>query len=570
MNIFSKIKKEILQFLVSNFEVDLRDIPVNLDSIHSDISTTAAFLCAKQLNQSVKACADVISDHVRTLQDVENVIVSDKGFINITIKIDSWHKELKNIATNDLSYLHPVLSQGNKVNVEYVSANPTGPLHVGHARGAVYGDVLSNAMKVCGFAVTREYYVNDFGNQVNILVSSILSRYKNIALSTNDPIGEGLYPGEYLIPVAQSLYDIYGDKLLDLADIPDDVKRLCIDEMLRIIKNDLHSLGVKHDVFFFESSLHKAHVTDDLISYLVEKSLVYVGSLNKPKGHVVDEDYEQNQPQLLFASSKFGDSQDRTVKKSNGDFTYFGSELAYIKKKVSEGFNDLVVVLGADHVGYVKRMKGAVTALGEGKAKIDVALTQMVKYLKNGVLMPMSKRQGVFASVGELVKLVGKDAIRFMMLSIRHDVELTFDIEKVNEYSSDNPVFYINYAYARSCSVLGKIKKERQLYSEMDESLGRLILSEEILLIRKLSSWPQVLENVVLKKEPHKIVSYLYTLAKEFHALWNLRDDKGQSYRFIVHEDLSLTCARSYLLNGVKNVIKDGCNVMGVTPMERM
>jgi arginyl-tRNA synthetase len=579
MNIFQILKCDILDIaskLGFDYEIfhDKLSVEIPKDRLHGDLSTNIAMLLASQLKQNPREIAIQFINELSKLDYVANAEVAGAGFINFTIKSSCWCEILRYILnfTDEFSKIR--VGDGLKINVEYVSANPTGPLHVGHARGAVYGDVLSNVLEYSGYSVTREYYINDAGNQVNVLAETALLRYKEILHNVVIEIPQGLYPGSYMIPVGQGLFDKYGPELEKLSSTEQKniAKDLALQQMMSLIKADLSVLGISHDVFFSENSLHESGLIDSIIPTLSTKDLVYRGILPTPKGKA-DDTWEPKE-QTLFRSTNFGDDQDRVVQKSDGSWTYFASDLAYAKNKIDRGFQKLIYILGADHGGYVKRIKGIIKALSDDKVLSEVLICQMVNFMDNGVPIKMSKRSGNFATVKDVIDAVGSDVVRFMMLMRKNDAMLDFDLQKVCEQSKDNPIFYVQYAHVRTVSLMQKaMSQANEAYLKCingEYSLELLSSEEEINLIKLIASWPKILESAAISCEPHKIALHLYAVASEFHGLWNLVQCNEGPYRFIIDSEFEITASRLALVLAVQKAIKIGLDVIGITPIDQM
>jgi arginyl-tRNA synthetase len=518
--------------------------------------------------------ADKIAEKLRADDLVASVDVAGPGFINLTLKPQVWADELRRMLRDGAAYGKSASGQGVKVDVEYVSANPTGPMHVGHCRGAVFGDALCSLLDFTGFDVTREYYINDAGAQVDVLARSAFLRYREALGESIGEIPEGLYPGDYLMPVGQALAAEYGDKLKAMPEgqwLPI-VRGKSIAMMMDMIKSDLAALNIKHDVFFSERSLIEGgnNKVTETIDFLRDKGDIYEGSLPPPKGKPVD-DYE-DRVQTLFRATAYGDDVDRPLIKSDGSYTYFASDIANHRNKFDRGFNEMIDVFGADHGGYIKRMQAAVKAVSAGKATLDVKVVQLVRLLRNGEPVKMSKRSGDFVTLREVVDEVGSDAVRFMMLFRKNDAVLDFDLAKVLEQSKDNPVFYVQYGHARGHSIF---KNAREVVAELPEDdaarsawLGtapveRLTDPAELDLLKRLALYPRMIESAALAHEPHRIAFYLYDLASEFHALWT----KGRDLpylRFIMTNDAEITRARLAMVQGVVSVLASGLAVLGV------
>ena len=550
------------------------------DPTHGDMATNAAMVLAKEARTKPRELAEKIAGRLRTDEVIASVDVAGPGFINLTLKPSVWADTLRAVLREGSSYGQSAIGAGEKVNVEYVSANPTGPMHVGHCRGAVFGDALASLLQFAGFDVTREYYINDAGAQVDVLARSAFLRYREALGENIGEIPEGLYPGDYLKPVGQALSAEYGDKLLTMPEggwLPI-VRARAIAMMMEAIKGDLAALNIGHDVFFSERSLIEAgnNRVAQTIDFLRSKGDVYDGRLPPPKGGPI-EDYEDRE-QTLFRATAFGDDVDRPLIKSDGSYTYFASDIAYHRDKFERGFRNLVDVWGADHGGYVKRVEAAIKAVTSGKAMLDVKIVQLVKLLRNGEPVKMSKRSGDFVTLREVVDEVGKDAVRFMMLYRKNDAVLDFDLAKVIEQSRENPVFYVQYGHARGHSVF---RNAREVIPELPEETGaraafladaaldRLIDPAELDLLRRLALYPRTVEAAASAHEPHRIAFFLYDLASEFHALWTRGRDLPY-LRFIINNDAGITKARLALVQGVVSVLASGLAVLGVDAPDEM
>jgi len=547
------------------------------EAAHGDLATNAAMVLAKDAGRKPRELAAEIGEKLRTDSLFAKVEVAGPGFINLTLTPAAWVEALRVLLAAGSDYGRSNAGQGAAVNVEYVSANPTGPLHVGHGRGAVFGDALANLLAFAGFQVTREYYVNDAGAQVDALARSAFLRYREALGENIGPIPEGLYPGEYLKPVGAALAAQYGSELLNW---PHDqrlpiVRQKAIAMMMRAIQEDLAALNVKHDVFFSESSLIEGSGdrVAETIDFLRARGEVYQGRLPPPKGVAVD-DWEDRE-QTLFRSTDFGDDIDRPLVKSDGSYTYFASDIAYHKEKFDRGFAHMIDVWGADHAGYVKRMRAAVNAVSGGTADLDIKIVQLVRLLRGGQPVRMSKRAGELVTLREVVDEVGRDAVRFMMLYRNNDAVLDFDLFKVIEQSRDNPIFYVQYAHARCRSLLRNagelipdlIAGERKRAAAAP--LERLEDAGELALIKQLALYPRLLEAAAISHEPHRIAYYLYELASEFHAHWN-RGKDAPHLRFIIQNDPQMTLARLALVQGVVTVLASGLGLLGVEAPEEM
>ena len=544
------------------------------EAAHGDVTTNAAMLLAKPAGKKPRDIAEPLAEKLRAGSFVAAVDIAGPGFINLSLEPAFWAERLGEVLRAGISYGDSSIGAGEPVNVEYVSANPTGPLHVGHGRGAVFGDALASLLEKAGFAVTREYYINDAGAQVDTLARSLHLRYREALGDEIGEIPEGLYPGEYLIAAGQRLAEIEGD---EWRDAPEEqwlqpVRDFAIDAMMDIIRIDLEGLGIRMDLFSSERKLVEAGGVEKALDALEGRGLIYEGILEPPKGRKPD-DWEPRR-QTLFKSSEFGDDTDRPVKKSDGSWTYFATDMAYHEDKHRRGFNTMIDVWGADHGGYVKRMTSAVKALTEGEGDLDVKLCQMVNLLDNGQPAKMSKRAGTFVTIRDVTESVGRDVVRFIMLTRKNDAQLDFDLTKVTEQSRDNPVFYVQYAHARSHSVLrhaADLFTAAELSAEAlaEAPFERLRDPSELSLIKLMAGWPRMVEGAALAHEPHRIAFYLGDLATEFHALWNKGKDDA-SLRFILDGDRDLTLARLALVKGVAFVIASGLQVIGVVPVEEM
>jgi arginyl-tRNA synthetase len=545
------------------------------DPSHGDLATNAAMVLAKPSGLAPRALAERIVPLLGSDSFIESVNVAGPGFINITLSQRFWPSVLRMVLEHGDGYGRSAIGKSKIVNVEYVSANPTGPMHVGHCRGAVFGDALANLLAFAGFDVSREYYVNDAGAQVDALARSAFLRYREALGEEIGEIPEGLYPGDYLKPVGQSLVAQHGRELIAL---PEDkwlpiVRDAALTAMLGMIEGDLGELGIHHDVFFSERSLIDGprDQVAETIADLKSKGLVVMGRLPPPKGKADDwEDREQ----LLFRSTQFGDDMDRPLVKSDGNYTYFASDMAYHRDKFRRGFNIMIDVWGADHSGHVNRMRAAVAALTGGKAELDVKLCQLVRLFRGGEPVKMSKRAGTFVTLRDVVDEVGPGPVRFMMLHRKNDAPLDFDFVKVTEQSRDNPVFYVQYAHARASSVLRNVP---DIFPNLNlgggalakGDLDRLSDAAEVALIRKIAQFPGIVEASAQAHEPHRIAFYLYDIAAEFHALWNKGKDSPQ-LRFIYETDRELTRARVALVAATKQVLASGLGILGVKAMHEM
>ncbi|GGE23613.1 arginyl-tRNA synthetase [Gemmobacter megaterium] len=540
------------------------------DAAHGDMATNAAMVLAKPAGKAPRVIAEALAAKLAADPRIASADVAGPGFLNLRLSPDVWQAQIAVILKAGADYGRSTVGQGRKVNVEFVSANPTGPMHVGHVRGAVVGDALSNLLAFAGWDVTREYYINDGGAQVDVLARSAFERYRE-AHGLSPEIREGLYPGDYLIPVGEALKEKYGDTLLDkgeqywLAEVRD----FASDMMMQMIREDLASLGVSMDVYSSEKALYGTGKIEAALTELRSRGLIYEGVLEPPKGKT-PEDWEPRE-QTLFRSTAHGDDVDRPVMKSDGSWTYFAPDIAYHYDKVKRGFDELIDIFGADHGGYVKRMKAAVAALSDGKVPLDIKLIQLVKLWKNGEPFKMSKRAGTFVTLRDVVELAGADVTRFIMLIRKNDVALDFDFDKVLEQSKDNPVFYVQYANARVHSVLRKaadsgVAVDDAALTGADVSL--LAHPAELAMIAKLAEWPRLVDIAARANEPHRVAFYLYELASDFHGLWNRGNDEP-SLRF-VQEDPAQTQAKIALVRATGVVIRAGLAILGVKPVEEM
>ena len=536
------------------------------DPSHGDLATNAAMVLAKAAGTNPRALADKIAPKLKALPGVTAVSVAGPGFINLKLDGDSWRDELRTILSEGERYGLSTIGKGERVNVEYVSANPTGPMHMGHCRGAVVGDALASLLEAAGYDVTREYYVNDAGSQVDTLARSVHLRYREALGEDIGDIPEGFYPGDYLVPIGQSLAAEFGDRYAAApeSDWLDLFKRRTVAAMIELIKADLALLGIHHDLFASEAELHASGMVEAAEGDLRGKGLVYEGVLEAPKGETPD-DWEPVEL-TLFRSSQFGDDQDRPMRKSDGSWTYFGADAAYHLQKAAKA-DHLINIWGADHAGTVKRVQAAVKALTDGRVDLDVKLVQMVRLLRAGEPIKMSKRAGNFVTLADVVREVGKDVVRFMMLTRRADAPMDFDFAKVVEASKDNPVFYVQYAHARIASLLRKAV-EIGVSVDQPADLG-LLDDEELALARTLAQYPRTIEAAALAHEPHRIASYLFDLAAEFHSLWN-RGNDDPSRRFLREDDKAMTRARLELARSVQRILKSGLALMGVEAAEEM
>ena len=584
-NVFAAFEQRIIKIVeASDFyqglELDLSRITVEppRDAAHGHLATNAAMVLAKPAKMNPRAIADQLVEKISLEPMIADVSIAGPGFINITLEEAFWTSHLTDMLERGSTYGGGDTGQGIKVNVEYVSANPTGPMHVGHCRGAVVGDALANLLEFAGFDVVREYYTNDAGGQIEVLARSAFLRYREALGEDIGTIPEGLYPGDYLIPLGQTLADAYGSKLTEMDEtewLPI-VKEAAIDGMMDLIRADLASLGVHHDVFFSERSLHAKTGNQSPISKAIDRlsdmELVYQGTLPPPKG-TAPEDWEDRE-QLLFRSTSVGDDMDRALVKSNGDYTYFAADVGYFQDKFDRGFKEMIFILGADHSGYVKRMEALGRAISDGQSDVTIRLCQLVRLFRDGQPIKMSKRSGEFITLREVVDEVGRDAVRFMMLYRKNDAPLDFDFAKVTEQSKDNPVFYVQYAHARVFSVMRQAAKD---LPDLDISASALMAADAALLtdegetglIRKMAEYPRIIDLAARSHEPHRLAFYLYDLASLLHAQWNKGRDLPD-LRFIHQENAPLSLARLALVHAVSNILASGLAIIGADAPQEM
>ncbi len=546
--------------------LDRRNVTVEppRDASHGDLATNAAMVLAKPAKTNPRVLADALVVELGKIDAVESASVAGPGFINMKLTDDSWRDELAAVPVAGANYGRSTQGAGITVNIEYVSANPTGPMHMGHCRGAVVGDALASLLEFAGHRVIREYYVNDAGGQVDVLARSVHLRYRE-ALGETVTIPEGLYPGDYLVPIGQALAAEYGDRFVDApeSDWLATFRTRAVAAMMVMIRADLALLGIEHEVFSSEAELQALRKPEAAEAELRSRDLVYDGVLEAPKGEMADDWEPVELP--LFRSTQFGDDQDRPIKKSNGSWTYFGADLAYHFQK-SQTADQLIDIWGADHGGTVKRIVAGVAALTGGKTRFDVKLVQMVRLLRNGEPVKMSKRSGNFVTLADVVNEVGKDVVRFTMLTRRSDAQMDFDFAKVVEASKDNPVFYVQYAHARIASLHRRAAEAG--IAEIEADLSRLD-TDELALMKLASQFPRIVETAATAREPHRIAFYLYDLAAAFHALWNVGNDRPDR-RFLVVEDPGATAARLFLADAIGQIIRNGLAIMGVEAVSEL
>ncbi|KAA0689877.1 arginine--tRNA ligase [Neorhizobium sp. P12A] len=578
MNLFTdfeaRIKNALEQIDIvkeKRSELDFGRIAVEppRDPSHGDVATNAAMVLSKAVGTNPRALADIISAKLKEDADIADVSVAGPGFINIRLSVRYWQGLLATMINEGETFGRSKVGAGHKVNVEYVSANPTGPMHVGHCRGAVVGDALANLLGFAGYDVTKEYYINDAGSQIDVLARSVFIRYREALGEQVGEIPSGLYPGDYLVPVGKALVEEFGTKLRGMPEeqwMPI-VKERAIDAMMAMIREDLAALNVRHDVFFSERTLHAngAASIRTAINDLTFKGYVYKGALPPPKGQL-PEDWEDRE-QTLFRSTEVGDDIDRPLIKSDGSYTYFAADVAYFKNKYDRGFSEMIYVLGADHGGYVKRLEAVARAVSDGQSKLTVLLCQLVKLFRNGEPVKMSKRSGDFVTLRDVVDEVGRDPVRFMMLYRKNSEPLDFDFAKVTEQSKDNPVFYVQYAHARCMSVF---RQAKEAFPDLDVGpadlskaiAGAISDPAELQLVAKLAEFPRVIEAAAQSQEPHRIAFYLYDLAGSFHGHWNKGKDLPE-LRFVNDKNRELSIARLGLVYAVASVLKSGLGITG-------
>jgi arginyl-tRNA synthetase len=584
--VFGDALKKIAQ--ENSIEIDQKDLknftvePAKERS-HGDLACNVAMIVSKKFSavEALNSPKKLAQKIITTIQDqnISKLEIAGPGFINIFLKPQIFYQIIHQLVEEE-KFEFPNLGLGEKINLEYASPNPTGPIHVGHTRGAIYGDVLATLLQKVGFEVLKEYYINDAGSQIITLLKSAYLRYLQ-ACGQDVEITEGLYPGDYLIEVGVKLKEKFGESLIAKNEekILSQIRDFVVEQMVETIKSDLLALGIKHDSYFSEKrNLHDTNKIEKTVQILRDKGLIFEGKLAAPKTEkgvgakdfVTSEDYDEK-IQTLFNSTKFGDDQDRVVKKADGNFTYFAGDMAYSLSKFERGATTFIMPLGYDHAGYVKRLSAAVAALTDGKAQLKVILCQMVKFVKNGAPLKMSKRAGNFITAAEVIEEVGADALRFIMLTRKNDAPFDFDLAKVIEQSKDNPIFYVQYAHARCCSVLRNLLAEN---ITIDEKLDIKILENlrdesEIELIKKIANFPRIIEMAAISFEPHRLAFYLQELAAEFHALWN-KGSENPALKFIIKENLPTTQARIYLVLALRKIIKIGLEIFNIKAVEEM
>ena len=580
MNLFTHVREILIDILhdlstqgILPADTDFSQITVEppKDSRHGDMATNAAMVLSKSVETKPRELAEIISESLSQNEIVLSVDIAGPGFINISLSEACWHSLLSSVLLNGINFGRSNIGSSKKVNVEFVSANPTGPLHVGHTRGAVFGDALASLLSYSGYEVTREYYINDGGAQVDVLARSVFLRYQE-AFGKEVVFEDGTYPGDYLIPIALKLKDKVGDAYLQKSEdkwLPE-FRDYAVQAMMDLIKSDLDLLGIEMDTYFSEKSLYDSGQIEAALDRLKNNGLIYKGILEPPKGKKT-EDWEPRE-QTLFKSTLHGDDVDRPVLKSDGKWTYFAPDIAYHFDKITRGFDLLIDIFGADHGGYVKRMKAAVSALSSGEVPLDIKLCQLVKLYQNGEPFKMSKRAGNFVMLRDLVEEVGPDVTRFVMLTRKNDAALDFDFQKVLEQSRENPVFYVQYAHARIKSVIRKAEELDIDISDRDLSetnLTGLTHSSELSLIKKIAEWPRLVEVAARLYEPHRIAFYLFDLSSQLHAHWSKGSD-NPDLRFLHNDNLVKTQSKIALARAVSIVISSGLAILGVKPAEKM
>ena len=580
MNLFQQIKEELLKCifaLSSNGKLSEKakkvdfSVEIPKEKSFGEMSSNLALVLGKFEGQNPRLVAEILAEEIRKSDKIINVEIAGPGFLNFEINNSLWFEVIISCLEEGSKFGSINLGKGKKANVEYVSANPTGPLHVGHMRGAVIGDVLANILEFIGYEVTREYYINDGGAQIKSLAHSVYLRYLE-SHGEEVSFSEGLYPGDYLKAVGKKVKEEYGSSLIGSSNQEwlEPISQIAVQEMLKIIKDDLKAIGIRMDNFFSEKSLYDKGIIEETLSFLESKNLVYKGVLPPPKGKP-KENWEERE-QLLFKSTNFGDDVDRALRKADGEWTYFAPDLSYHFDKLSRGYDIIIDIFGADHAGYVKRMKSAVTALSDGKILLEVKLCQLVKLFKNGIPYKMSKREGNFVLLSDVVDEVGSEIARFVMLMRKNDAPLDFDFHKALEQSKDNPVFYVQYAHARANSILLKAKEVGlgvDLNNITLEKFSNLSKKEEKNLFMMIAMWPRIIEMSASNREPHRIAFYLYDLAACFHALQHM-GKVNPEFRFINKENLDISQARLCLVRATQIVLSIGLLLLGIKPAKRM
>lgn len=580
MNLFTVFHQKIVHILTT-FQQD-NVLPADLsfqkvtieppkDANFGDLATNAAMVLASAAGKKPRELAELIVTELKKLPEITMAEIAGPGFINFSLNTDIWCQQIKVILQQGLDYGTSNIGQGTRVNVEYVSANPTGPMHAGHGRNAVFGDAIAALLEKTGYQVTREYYINDAGNQTEILARSAYLRYlQALGHPVDETRFDGLYPGDYLVQVGTDLAQKFGNQFSQAPETEwmEPIRRFTLEAMMELIRNDLNKIGITMDVYSSEQAIVERGAIEEALKTLEAQGDIYEGVLEKPKGHDVD-DWEPR-PQTLFRATAYGDDVDRALKKSNGSWTYFASDIAYHYDKYKRGFKTLIDVLGADHSGYIKRIQAATKAITREEATVEVKVCQLVNFLENGQPIKMSKRAGTFIKLSDIVDKVGKDVARFIMLTRRQDMTIDFDFVKVLEQSKDNPVFYVQYAHARVHSVL---RHGQTLFGNLEnlDNANLTLLNDEteMAIMKLLAQWPRQIEAAALTREPHRITNYLYEVAALFHALWNKGKDNAE-LRFIDQEKPELTMARFALIKAVAIVLASGLTLFRITPVEEM
>ena len=572
MNIFSDIKRLINNSINKKFlglDKNLLDkitCERPKDISYGDISSNAALIIFKHTEFTIDKVAKILIKELKKESIFTYITFQKPGFINMQISKDYWLKLLVFINSNKKNYGFKNYGGGKRINLEFVSANPTGPLHIGHVRGAVYGDVLANLLSKNGYDVTKEYYINDLGNQIEVLADTIKLHIKNYINNSNEEIADNMYKGKYLKDIAIKIYKdnpgIIEDKTGTF------LKEKAVEYNINIIIDDLKKLGIKFDKFSSEKELHANGTINNSIKFLQEKKLIYQGKLDKPKG--IENEEWSPKDQMLFKSSSFGDVSDRAIRKNDGTWTYFASDIAYHYDKARRGYSEIINIWGADHAGYVKRLDAAIKAFNYNSLKFTVKLCQIVNLIDKKKIIKMSKRAGNFILLSEVVDCIGKDALRFFMLIRKNDAHLDFDLEKCLEETKENPVFYVQYAYARINSIKRLVREKKLLKSQgANNSVNLINTEQEINIIKTLSIWPRIIESSVFYREPHRVVFYLIELASTFHSFWNMGNSDSK-YKILCEDNIKLTTARLTLIEAVKAVLENGLNILSIEPAEKM
>ena len=578
MNIINHYRDKIENILLKEFTLeksDLKNISLEFpkDTSLGDLSTNASMVLSGKLKKPPQEIASKIINLIENNPDFENVEIAGKGFINIKLKKHIWWNLLPKIIKEKNNYGDADYGKNEKINLEYVSANPTGPLHVGHTRGAVFGDTLSNILKKVGYNVCKEYYVNDAGEQIDKLAQSVFMRYREACGENIDEIPEGLYPGAYLKLVGEDLKKQFKDSLVEVEkeDWLPIVKEFSVKSMLGVIRDDLNSLGINHDVFTSENKLLNDGYVQEVFNEMYESDLLYEGETPPPKG-VKKSDWS-NRKHILFKSKSFGDDEDRVVKKHDGSWTYFMPDIAYHKDKFNRGFNKMINIWGADHSGYISRVTSAVDAVTKSKSTLEVKVCQLVRLMRGGNVVKMSKRSGSFVTLRDLVEEVGSDAVRFMMVTRKNDAPLDFDYDLVKEQTRDNPIFYVQYAHARISSIIRKVEDEKLFSIEenfvKNTNLTLLSNSHDIELIKIISNFPRIIEQAAIYREPHRVAFYLRDLASSFHSYWNLGNEDN-NLKVLNIDNLEETRARLALIMSVRITISEGLRLLGINALEEL